>query len=265
MKYKGAVFFDADGTIVDGRFGIYTPTEATLETVKKLKRNGFLTALSTGRARFYVPEGLNNIFDCYITTNGAYGEIDGKEVFNTYIPYDKLKALTDFLNEQNINYVAETQKYGFIKQRNEKYMSRLMKLYNFSDEKFFDNIDPLTLQINKLMTSYDDTAKEKLFIDRFSDLYEITSHPANQSSDVSQRGINKGYGIKKLFERIDIDYDNTYAFGDADNDYDMLKVCKYGIAMGEHTKSLEEVSVMITDTVQNDGVSKALLKLGVIE
>ena len=36
MKYKGAVFFDYDGTLADDRCGIHLPTETTRKALKKL-------------------------------------------------------------------------------------------------------------------------------------------------------------------------------------------------------------------------------------
>ncbi|MEG1441420.1 MAG: HAD hydrolase family protein, partial [Oscillospiraceae bacterium] len=56
----------------------------------------------------------------------------------------------------------------------------------------------------------------------------------------------------------------TYAFGDGDNDYDMLKFVGTGIAMGNHTERLNDIVEMITDTVQNEGIYKGLKKLQLI-
>ncbi|MEG2669141.1 MAG: HAD hydrolase family protein, partial [Oscillospiraceae bacterium] len=61
-----------------------------------------------------------------------------------------------------------------------------------------------------------------------------------------------------------INISDTYAFGDGDNDYDMLKFVGTGIAMGNHTERLNDIVEMITDTVQNEGIYKGLKKLQLI-
>ena len=62
-KYKGAVFFDFDGTLVDEREELFEPTDATKDSIERLKRGGYMTCLATGRARCYVPKTSID-FDC---------------------------------------------------------------------------------------------------------------------------------------------------------------------------------------------------------
>ena len=47
-KYKGVVFFDYDGTTVDEVDNIATATPKTVESLNKLKENGYLTMLCSG-------------------------------------------------------------------------------------------------------------------------------------------------------------------------------------------------------------------------
>ena len=61
--YQGAVFFDADGTLIDGPSGIFAPTEKTKEAIAQLREQGFLTVLATGRSPCYVLPSLL-LFDC---------------------------------------------------------------------------------------------------------------------------------------------------------------------------------------------------------
>ena len=50
-KYKGVVFFDYDGTTVDEVDEIKTATPTTVESLNKLKENGYLTMLCSGRTQ----------------------------------------------------------------------------------------------------------------------------------------------------------------------------------------------------------------------
>ena len=48
------------------------------------------------------------------------------------------------------------------------------------------------------------------------------------------------------------------------NDYHMLEVAKYSIAMGNAAKEIKELATDITDTNDNEGIYKALKKYQVI-
>ena len=56
----------------------------------------------------------------------------------------------------------------------------------------------------------------------------------------------------------------TIAFGDGDNDLDMLKYCGVGVGMGNGTKNVIEHCDYLTETIDNDGLYLALKHLGVI-
>ena len=50
-KYKGVVLFDYDYTTVDQDDGILTASAKTIESLQKLKENGYLTMLCSGRSK----------------------------------------------------------------------------------------------------------------------------------------------------------------------------------------------------------------------
>ena len=45
---------------------------------------------------------------------------------------------------------------------------------------------------------------------------------------------------------------------------DMLKTVGYGIAMGKHTKQLENIASFVTETVLNEGITVGLKNYGLI-
>ena len=54
------------------------------------------------------------------------------------------------------------------------------------------------------------------------------------------------------------------AFGDGGNDMSMLRHAGVGIAMGNAEDKVKAVADYVTDTVDADGIYKALKKLGVL-
>ena len=86
MQYKGAVFFDYDGTLTDEHAGILKPTEATREAIRKLRENGYLAILATGRAIPYIYD-MGVEFDGMSTSNGTYGVVAGEVIFDHIVEF----------------------------------------------------------------------------------------------------------------------------------------------------------------------------------
>ena len=55
------------------------------------------------------------------------------------------------------------------------------------------------------------------------------------------------------------------AFGDGDNDIEMLKYVQIGVAMGNAGCEVKADADYITDSVDNDGIMKALISLNICE
>ena len=67
-----------------------------------------------------------------------------------------------------------------------------------------------------------------------------------------------------MCDYLDIPIENTVSIGDTPNDIPMIKAANTGIAMGNAYKNVKESADFITDTVDNDGVYKALKKCKLI-
>ncbi len=76
-------------------------------------------------------------------------------------------------------------------------------------------------------------------------------------------GISKADALKKACEVLKISTDDIIAFGDAQNDIPMFKVAGYGVAMGNACEELKKLANDITLTNDEDGIARALEKLGI--
>ena len=61
-----------------------------------------------------------------------------------------------------------------------------------------------------------------------------------------------------------IPLERTVAFGDGGNDISMVERAGVGVAMGNGIAELKAVADMVTSSVDDDGVARALQKLGLI-
>lgn len=262
-KYKGAVFFDADGTMVDERLGIYKATDKTREAICRLKQNGYLTGFATGRAAFYLPD-IGVDFDCKVVCNGALSIADNEIIFCDRFESDKLDHAIDFMHKNGYFYCFESYDKGYYNGKAVDAMLAMLESFHISPSLFSPCVDHKSIDIIKLMTFFD---TDKQFDDLKNELvgdFIVCRHHTAYSADIIKPGINKAVGIKATIKHFGIDIKDTYAFGDDTNDVEMLSEVGCGIAMTPHASVLDTVADMFTGSVEDEGIYTALTRLNLI-
>src|SRR5699024_558204 len=72
--------------------------------------------------------------------------------------------------------------------------------------------------------------------------------------EIVKKGINKAVGLEKLAHYYHIPKDQIIAFGDEDNDLEMIDYAGVGVAMGNGIDELKNIAKYVTDTNENSGV-----------
>ena len=70
--------------------------------------------------------------------------------------------------------------------------------------------------------------------------------------------ISKGQALKNLAEYYNIPRENIIAFGDGENDIEMLEYAYHGVAMGNSSDNVKKHARHVTDNIWNNGVYKFL-------
>ena len=70
------------------------------------------------------------------------------------------------------------------------------------------------------------------------------------------------YAIQKAAELLHIGIEDTIAFGDSMNDYEIVQAAGTGIAMGNSVQKLKDTADYVTDDIARDGVWKACRHFG---
>ena len=79
--------------------------------------------------------------------------------------------------------------------------------------------------------------------------------------EIVPSGVNKGTALKMVSDMLKIEQKNIIAFGDNENDIEMLQFAGTGVAMGNAPDHVKTKADIITDTNDNDGVFKMLEKI----
>lgn len=260
---KGIVFFDVDGTLIDCSKGLYKPSDKTKEAIKKLKENGYLTMLATGRPMSFVDEGLKELeLDGYIASNGTYIELNNEVIINNDIELQKLKEIMDYCVEHDINFILEGQKASYV--LNKDVVKHIVEVFSLPEESFSADWTEEELSANKLVVIDNEKEDFKDIFERFKDEFVFMQHPGQISYDMYRVGCTKAHGIERLINELGLADKDTYAFGDGENDIEMFQRVKYGIAMGDAHETLLPHAYKQTENVPNEGIYKALLELGLI-
>lgn len=264
-NYKGAVFFDVDGTLIDCAKGINVPSDKTIQAIKQLKENGYLTILATGRPMSFVTEELLSLgLEGYIASNGSYAEIDGEIIFDYPIENVKLTELLEYFDDNKIDYILEGQKESYAVNITGGKIREIIDEANIEEGCFVDKWSRETVKTNKIVVVVSEENIYNKVYEKYKEEYAFMKHPGGKSFEMYIGKYTKGYGIEQLITKLGISKEDTYAFGDGENDIEMFQFVKYGIAMGGHHERLKEHAYDFTENVENEGIYEGLKKLKLI-
>ncbi|MBQ1802253.1 MAG: Cof-type HAD-IIB family hydrolase [Lachnobacterium sp.] len=283
VKSKKIIFFDIDGTLSDFTGNIL---QSTKDGIKKLRENGHLAFICTGRSRAQINKQILDIgFDGIVAAAGAYVEFDGKEVYHSVFGEDKTKFLINFMTQNNISFIIQTKGGCFLSEKSgydfKRVFARRLKNDLGIIKKEEDNFNcieevvggiKIDNEVDKYYIKYPDTESmiycDSCFsVDDTRKAFEgmelkVTpssfKKPDNFSGEITLIKENKAKGIEKIIQYLGMQKEDTLAFGDGPNDIEMLEFVNCGIAMGNAVEKAKSVSDYVTDDVEQNGVYNAL-------
>ncbi|MEK4486283.1 Cof-type HAD-IIB family hydrolase [Psychrobacillus sp. FSL H8-0484] len=257
MDYK-VVFFDVDGTITHHEDG--SISNNTKEAIKKLKNKGIRVVAATGRPLSMCKEIREIGIDTFITANGGYVKHDQKVIHKVPIDKDLMQEVVEFASVQNHGLSFFTEDFCMNGVKDIKILKALKETLSLND---YPAINQLIFQQEVyLMCLYaTDEAVEK-YMHKFPQLTFKRWHPF--VLNVLQEEVSKSLAIMKVLQYFDIDRSEAIAFGDGENDIDMLELVGLGVAMGNGNEKLKSVADFVTKKSSEDGIDYALKKYGII-
>ena len=79
--------------------------------------------------------------------------------------------------------------------------------------------------------------------------------------EIMPKGVSKASALEKIAAKNGYTMNEVMAFGDAENDIQMLKRAGVGVAMGNAMDEVKEIADIITDTNLNNGIGKIIDKM----
>lgn len=262
MKFE-ALFIDLDGTLLTDHHTISTGTKEVLE---KLYNTGVLICIVTARSPvaslpFYEELGIpNNPMVCF---NGALIQKANLIMHDVVIKKILAMELVTALNRFKITPSLYKHNQWFAGLNNE-WLAREEEITKAPltkvvfKELFGNGIEP-----NKIMgigNTENIKAAEAHIKNTWSK--DLNVHPSKPTYlEIMNSKASKTQGIQKVLELYKIDRKKIITIGDNYNDMDMLRFSKTSIAMGNAPDEVKKCATFVTDTNNNDGIKKALVRI----
>ena len=254
-----AVFLDVDGTLLSHSTG--SVPQSARDSLAELRAKGIKTWLCTGR---HVLEldllPLADIpFDGYITLNGHIClDENRKLVFGLPFPEDTVAALISVFREQQLPLVL-LEESGLTLNFVNDTVIRAQKAISTPVPDIAPYDGKPIYQATTFITREED--------DRVRSVMPPNCHAArwNDSGvDIILDGGGKAAGIRRIIEQEGILPEECMAFGDSENDIDMLAFCGIGVAMGNAQDTVKQIADHVTTDIDQDGIRNALRFYGII-
>ncbi|WP_050606522.1 sugar-phosphatase [Clostridium niameyense] len=259
------IAIDMDGTLLkDDK----TISEENKIAIKKAKDKGVKVVLSTGRPLEGIKKYLKQLdlisnHDYAVAFNGGLVEKTSEDEILTenYMTKEDLNLLYDLSKDLDIDihfltidkcYTPKLNSYS----KMESDLNGIpLNVVDFN--KLDENIKIIKImfigaekKLDEIITKLPEFLYNKYNIVRTDAVY----------LEFLNKDVSKGYGVKKLAEKLGIKQDEVMCIGDAENDIHMVEYAGLGVAMGNAFPQLKKVANYITKTNEEHGVAHVIEK-----
>ena len=245
------IFFDVDGTLVSHKTD--SVPESTRKALKFLHENGYKLVLATGRDMSQLKKlPVKDLkFDGYLTMNGQLClDGDGKEIFGNPIDEKDTEKMVQLIKEKTVPITTIGKKGPYINFVTDEVVaaqkavsSKVAPIGEYHGEKVYQFI------------AYGDREKLKHLVNDLSNCK--LSWWNEYAVDIISKDGGKLAGIEKYLELQGQTLADAMAFGDGENDLEMLKAVKIGVAMGNGEEQVKRIADYVTTDTDADGIFNA--------
>ncbi len=260
------VAFDLDGTLLNDEKKIL---DKNLDIIHNLMENGVEVIISTGRGYVSCERLVKDIKDdiTCICNNGAIARTlhSYEEIFATYMDPLEVKNILELADKigttplihvngfyNNIDVVYRKDNLKFSPENRNKNSSLRYKEINSYNDYDFDDVLALAFFDDKIKTKELYEKTKNIYNEGFSYHFMENTSSDNSLVEYMAKDINKWNGIKKYAKLKSISEEEIIVFGDDNNDYEMIKNAKVGVAMSNATDKVKSVADIVLDTDNNE-------------
>lgn len=252
------VFFDVDGTLISHSQNAVP--ESTRTALNQLSEKGIQRVIATGRHMLELSLlPVSNIhFDAYITLNGQLClDAQGNTLFGNPITGKSKEYIIRMFHEKTVPIMIvekENMYINFVNQNvqvaQDAISTPVPNVGEYTGNEIFQAIAYLEKGREETIAGQMPGCK----VTRWNDF----------AVDIIAASGGKRVGIIEYLRKNNIRKEETMAFGDGENDIEMLRFVQIGVAMGNADDNIKGNSDYVTSSVDNNGIKEALVALKII-
>ncbi len=257
------IALDLDGTLLNDQKVI---SDETFATLKKAEDAGHHIMIATGRpyrssAAYYRQLGLKTPI---VNFNGAFVHHPTDRTWKTIhetidlsVARDVIEAMQDFKLK---NLIAEVMDDVYLQYHDEK----LLDIFSMGSPSVTEGdlreslkVDPTSLLIqgaegtaDQIREHLEEVHAQVIEHRRWGAPWDVV--------EIIRHGLNKAVGLSKVAKWIGVPQERIIAFGDEDNDLEMIDYAGIGVAMGNGIDQLKSIANEVTRTNNEDGIAVLL-------
>lgn len=259
---------DMDGTLLNSNHEI---TPYTLKIIRRADEAGKVIALATGRCLSELTDPmriLGNSVRYVICENGACvydvrRACSISRVSFTHELVDRIMAIGEkfdavvqiFMEDQS--YLRFDPAHSLVPYRLESFRP-VFEAGSIFDTDLFDRyraLRPLVDKINFYFSSSDD---RDAFRAALADEPVVLADSIGIALEISPEGVNKGCGLLRLCEHLNVPVSESMAVGDGGNDLDIMRTAGLSVAMGNAIDEVRALADVMTADCDHDGAALAI-------
>ena len=216
------VVTDMDGTLLNSNHEV---SSKFLKQFKQLQSHNILFVAASGRPYYSIIKKLDSIKNDIIVVaeNGGIIADNTRILASKNIDSSKIKSIDNIINKiEDIIIIYCTKDIAYIKDTTPKNIIIVKEYY--SNYKLINSISEIKDNVVKIALYHPKSSESFIypFVKRFNDNNKVIISSPNWI-DISEQGINKGNALNILLKNYNIKNTEVLAFGDYNNDIEMLK------------------------------------------
>ena len=253
---------DMDGTLLNSKKEF--PNEL-FDVIDQLHKQNIKFSVASGRQYYTLLKDFELVKDemIFICENGALVFDQGENIFCDSLSYESIVQLIEIIRKIEHAYpILCGVKSAYIENSTEAFEKNVAMYY-----ARFERVNDL-LEVAKndrickiaIFDTRDAQTNTYKHLASLSETFKV-SLSGHEWVDIMNLSVNKGEAIRLIQKKYDISYEETMAFGDYLNDYEMMKSCYYSYAMKNAHEDLKEICRFEAPSNDENGVIKTIKKI----
>lgn len=257
-----AVFFDVDGTLIDC---VEKKIPASsIKAIEELRKNGYKVALATGRDINSIRDIKDldiSVFDAYVLNNGAAIYDNTLRCIKDF-PFlrEDVEKILEYCNNNNMSLIFDAVDGPYLATKITDFLVEGKKYYEEEIPPYIEWKGEEVVKINIF------APMGYVFSELEKDISARIVPCPTVCYDVMAKGISKQTGIREMMKYYGFNEDDYMAFGDQENDWEMLENAKIGIAVKDidGSEKLQHMADYVCNAPRKDGIYTFLKNNGYI-